>query len=114
MLAAGRRAFDAVVAMDSLIHYEVDDALDALSRLARGTTAHDGHVRAAHAAARAMHGVGRFFPKTDRAPSIVPVPVPLMVSSAQSRLGPAGWTVGTTRRVSRGFYTSQMMELVRA
>lgn len=114
MLAAAAGGFDAVVAMDSLIHYEIGDALDAVSRLSHGTTRRMTVTFAPRTPLLgAMHSVGRLFPKSDRAPSIVPVPVSRMMEAAQDRLGAAGWCVGATRRVSRGFYTSQMLELVR-
>ena len=61
-----------------------------------------------------MHFAGRFFPRSDRAPRIVPVPeraLRLLIAAERSL---AGWRVGRTLRISRGFYTSQAMELVRA
>jgi magnesium-protoporphyrin O-methyltransferase len=44
----------------------------------------------------------------------VPVPPHRLVALLEQSLGPLGWRVGHTQRVSRGFYTSQAMELVRS
>ncbi len=108
--ALGR--FDYCVAMDSLIHYDAPDvrtALDALApRLAQGmvwTFAPRTPLLAT------MHAVGRFFPRGDRAPRIVPLAESAVRTTVATALGGAGWTVGRTQVVSRGFYTSQAMEL---
>jgi len=104
--------FDHVIAMDSLIHYERDDALAAL-----GTLAH----RVDHSMVwtfapktpllTVMHTVGKLFPRGDRSPRIVPV-AEHAVRAAVGRL-PAfqGWKVAETQVVSSGFYTSQAMRL---
>jgi magnesium-protoporphyrin O-methyltransferase len=62
----------------------------------------------------AMHAVGRLFPKSDRAPSIEPISPSKLTGliGAEPRL--ASWSVARTRRISRGFYMSQAMELARA
>ena len=106
--ALGR--FDHAVAMDSLIHYELDDAVRAVAALAALA---DGSVACTFAprtpALAAMHAVGRLFPRGDRAPSIVPVPPAAMLRAVASD----GWRVARTERVASGFYTSQALELVR-
>jgi magnesium-protoporphyrin O-methyltransferase len=114
MLSGEHGTFDAVVAMDCLIHYAQADAVNALGTLALRT----GNAIVFTFAPRtlplaAMHGLGRLFPRSDRAPSIVPVrPDRLQASLADTRLL-SDWRAGHTARVSHGFYTSQMMELAR-
>ena len=65
--------FDYVVAMDSLIHYTAEDAVRVLQAWAPRTR---GSMLFTFAPSSpmllAMHAVGRFFPRSDRAPSIVP------------------------------------------
>ncbi len=58
----------------------------------------------------AMHEVGKFFPKSDRSPAIVPT----AEDDLRARLsGLKGWSIGRTQRIQSGFYTSQALELVR-
>ena len=57
-----------------------------------------------------MHEVGKFFPKSDRSPAIVPVGE----GELRERLARlSGWSIGRTQLVSSGFYKSQALELVR-
>jgi len=104
-------SFDHVVAMDSLIHYNVDDiaaVLTALAARTRGSIVFTFAPRTPLLAT--MHAVGRVFPRKDRAPFIEPVEE----KKLRARLaGLHGWRVGRTERVVSGFYTSQAMELVR-
>ena len=120
MLDEEHGRFDAVVAMDSLIHYRTPDMVGALVRLTART---ERRIVLTHAPAtaplRAMHAAGKLFPRSNRSPAIVPVePVRLRRSldRAFRAAGEAGtleraWAVGATRRVSSGFYTSQMLVL---
>ena len=57
-----------------------------------------------------MHTAGRLFPRGDRAPAIEPV-APARLATLLARDG--GPRIGRTRRIARGFYISQAMELVR-
>lgn len=104
-------SFDHVVAMDSLIHYNVDDiaaVLTALAARTRGSIVFTFAPRTPLLAT--MHAVGRVFPRKDRAPFIEPVEE----KKLRARLaGLHGWRIGRTERVVSGFYTSQAMELVR-
>lgn len=103
--------FAHVVAMDSLIHYEPEDLVAALAKLAQRTT----HSILFTFAPRttllaAMHNIGKVFPKSDRSPAIVPV----AEGELRERLVRLnGWSIGRTQRISSGFYTSQALELVR-
>lgn len=105
-------AFDHVLAMDSLIHYEPDAALAALARLApRVGTSIVWTFAPWSPLLGAMHAVGRILPGRDRAPRIVPVREAAVRDGLHAHPAFAGWTVGATQRVSGGFYTSQAMQL---
>ncbi len=111
MLDPSLGMFAHVAAMDSLIHYQPDDLVDALSQLAQRTTGSILFTFAPRTAMlTAMHEVGKFFPKSDRSPAIVPV----AEDDLRGRLARLpGWSVGRTQRISSGFYKSQALELVR-
>lgn len=112
MLDSRLGSFDHAVAMDSLIHYAADDIANALAALA--TRAHRSIVftfAPRTPALAAMHGLGRFFPRGNRAPAIQPIEE----AALRMRLADlGGWRVARTERIVSGFYTSQAMELVRA
>lgn len=110
MLAADLGEFDHVVAMDSLIHYETADAVRALSAWAprvRGSMLFTFAPRTP--ALAAMHAVGRWFPRGDRAPAIEPVAEGALRRELAQTL--PQWHPARTARVASGFYTSQAMEL---
>ncbi|MGY6710474.1 MAG: magnesium protoporphyrin IX methyltransferase [Rhizobiaceae bacterium] len=114
MLSADLGRFDAVVAMDSLIHYEPETALAALEKLAARTERQIVFTFAPWSPALGlMHRVGKFFPRGDKSPAIVPVRPDRIATGLAGRLGGNGWRPGETLRVSSGFYTSQMMEVTR-
>ena len=101
--------FDAVCAMDSLIHYTAADAVAAINRLAGRTD----RLMAVTIAPRtpllsAMHTAGKLFPRSDRAPSIQPV-----ATGAISRGLSAEWALRRSDVVSSGFYISRAMEVAR-
>ena len=115
MLSADLGRFDAVVAMDSLIHYEPETALAALASLAARTDRQIVFTFAPWSPALGlMHRVGKLFPRGDKSPAIVPVRPDRIADGLAGRLGAEGWRIGTTKRISSGFYTSQMMEVSRA
>lgn len=104
---------DYVVAMDSLIHYEAGDVLDAVARFA-ACARHKLLFTSAPwtPALGAMHFAGRFVPqRTDRSPAIVPIRIDRLRRDIDRRLGQDGWSAERTRRVSRGFYISQAIEV---
>lgn len=114
MLAPEHGQFEHVVAMDSLIHYATADVVRALAlvlpRVKRSvlfTFAPQTPLLAA------MHTVGRAFPRADRAPAIVPVREKHLRALLEADKGAAGWEIRRMHRVSRGFYISQAVELVR-
>jgi len=95
--------FDYIVCMDSIIHYEPDDAMAAIAGLARRA---DKAVLFTFAPRNfmlsTMLSVGKLFPRADRSPAIEPL------SEAQwRRLFP----IARTRKISAKFYISQAMEV---
>ena len=111
MLDPSLGVFAHVVAMDSLIHYQPEDLVDALSQLAGRTTHSILFTYAPRTTLLAtMHTIGKAFPKSDRSPAIVPV----AEDDLHRRLASLpGWSIGRTQRISSGFYKSQALELVR-
>jgi len=115
MLVPGQGDFDHVVAMDSIIHYELDDALAVIAGLAARARVSVLFTFAPRTRALAlMHAVGQWFPRGDRSPAIVPVAEERMRERLRGAPEFGGWTLGRSRRISRGFYTSHAMELRRA
>lgn len=114
MLDAGLGSFDHVVCMDSLIHYRAQDVTRALAGLAARTRSSLLFTYAPRTPAlAAMHAVGRLFPRSDRAPAIEPVAGPKLARLIGEEAGLSSCAIGRTLRVSRGFYTSQALELRR-
>jgi magnesium protoporphyrin O-methyltransferase len=114
MLDAQFGIFDHVVAMDSLIHYRPEDMVQSLSSLAPRirrsmlmTFAPKTPLLAA------MHFVGRAFPRGDRAPAIEPVAERSLKTRIKGERQLMSWSIGQDRRISRGFYTSHALELIR-
>ena len=114
MLKPPSGGFDAIVAMDSLIHYRTDDVLVALAVF----TGHADRAIVFTFAPRTlplalMHVAGRAFPRSDRAPSIVPTKPKVLRDAIDVHPGLGGFKPGRSERVQSGFYTSQALELVR-
>ena len=110
--ALGR--FDHVVGMDSLIHYEAPDMV----RMMVGLAARAERSVLTTFAPRTpmltvMHGVGRLFPRGDRAPAIAPIAEASLRRRIAAEPKLRGWCPGRTDRVAGGFYISQAFELVR-
>lgn len=111
MLDAALGRFDHVVAMDSLIHYRTEDALRALATLAQRTSGSMVFTFAPRTPLLSvMWTVGRLFPRSDRAPSIVPVSPDHLARLMDAEASLAGWQRGRTERIASGFYTSQACE----
>lgn len=114
MLDPALGAFDHVVAMDSLIHYEMKDVVGAIGRLAARTRRSIVFTFAPKTPALAtMHAVGKLFPRSDRAPAIVPVAHAALARAIGASPALEGWRIGRTLRIKSGFYTSEAMEVVR-
>ena len=107
-------SFDVVVAMDSLIHYSADDAVRVLHSWSRRTRQSMLFTFAPSSPMlRAMHTVGRLFPRGDRAPAIEPVGEAQLRRLLAGTVGLDTWTPRRTQRIVNGFYTSQAFELSR-
>ena len=110
--AVGR--FDHVVAMDSIIHYQTDDAVNALAQLADRTSGSIVFTFAPRTPVlAAMISLGRLFPRGDRAPWLEPMAESRIAHLMKGHRGLDGWSCGRTQRVSSGFYKSQAMEWLR-
>jgi magnesium-protoporphyrin O-methyltransferase len=114
MLDPSLGRFDHVVAMDSLIHYQARDIVRVLAGLGQRT---EGSILMTFAprtaALTVMHAVGRLFPRGDRAPSIEPVRQSTITRHMSADPVLSGWRTARTHRVSRGFYISNALEVVR-
>lgn len=114
MLASEHGAFDAVVAMDSIIHYGPKDMQRALLGLAaRCSTQMVVTVAPATPLLSAMWAVGKAFPRGDRSPAIVPVSPTKLVASLLADPAMSAWRAGGTKRVNSGFYISHAVEVKR-
>ncbi len=112
MLAFDNGRFDGIVAMDSLIHYDLADAADAVARIVDNTERQAVFTIAPYTPALgAMHRIGKLFPRSDRSPAVVPTKPRALAAAVKDR---NGVHVASTERVSSGFYISQGMEVHRA
>lgn len=110
MLSDETGMVDAVVAMDSLIHYKSEDIVDALGKLTKLSWGPIVFTIAPKTVPLTMmHLAGQAFPKSDRSPAIIPVGPNALVRKAEAEL--AGCQMAVGKRVSRGFYISQAMEV---
>ena len=107
MLGA-RGRFDVTVAMDSLIHYRLDDVADALAALAprSGTTLFTVAPRTPLLSA--MHAAGKLFPAGDRSPRIAPHGACALSRALTERGLPEPRAIA---RIHRGFYISGAWEV---
>ncbi|WP_022721591.1 magnesium protoporphyrin IX methyltransferase [Rhodopseudomonas sp. B29] len=113
MLDPALGEFDFVVAMDSLIHYLPHDICKMLATLASRTRRSMAVTFAPKTPLlAAMHFVGGFFPRADRAPAIEPISEAKLRDLIAADPALQSWHPGRTHRVSRGFYTSQALEMV--
>lgn len=115
MLDPQRGQFDFVVAMDSLIHYDLPDMLDAIGALARMTRQAVLTTFAPRTPALAMmHVVGRLLPHREhRAPAIEPVSESRLQDGIGAHPALVDWAPARGHRVNSGFYVSQAQELRR-
>jgi magnesium-protoporphyrin O-methyltransferase len=111
MLDPSLGTFDHVVAMDSIIHYQTEDAVAALAQLAQRTTRSMVFTFAPRTPLlAAMISVGRLFPRGERAPWLEPMAEDKIAALMAATPALDAWRCGRTQRVSSGFYKSQAME----
>ena len=112
MLDPSHGSVDAVVAMDSLIHYDLPQivgALDGLAARSRGPIVVT--VAPWTPLLGTLIGVQRLFPRRDRAPRIVPTSSRRLSDAIGRSPALGGWTMGRSDRIEQGFYRSQAYEL---
>ena len=115
MLAPALGHFDHVVAMDSIIHYQTEDAVQALAQLADRTSGSIVFTFAPRTPfLAAMISVGRLFPRGDRAPWLEPMAEERIARLMKAHGALDDWRCVRTQRVSSGFFKSQAMEWLRA
>lgn len=113
MLDPAYGAVDAVVAMDSLIHYDLPHVIGALVTLAARSSGPIVYTVAPWTAVLGpLLALGRLFPQRDRSPRIVPTAEKRLRAAVAMEPALREWTSGRTRRIERGFYRSQAYELV--
>lgn len=107
MGAPGLGNFDHVVAMDSLIHYSLDDMVAAVASFEKRANTVSFTFAPASMALMAMHRIGKLFPRGNRSPAINPV----YEDRLRIALGAAIPNALVTRdqRISSGFYTSHAL-----
>ncbi len=114
MLDKGLGHFDHVVAMDSIIHYQTDDAVNALAQLAERTRTSIVFTFAPRTPLlAAMISVGRLLPRSDRAPWLEPMAEKHIEKLMRVHESLAQWHCARSQQVSSGFYKSKAMEWVR-
>ena len=103
MTDPGLGAFDAVMAMDSLIYYGAEDIGRTLKALGQRTNQVVFTVAPRTVLLMAMWHTGKLFPRSDRSP----VMIPHGLKDLTRATGPGLTRVG---RVARGFYISDCLE----
>ena len=107
--------FDHVVCMDSIIHYGPADVERVLASLAQRTNKSVLFTFAPRTPLLTlMHTVGKAFPRSDRAPMIVPISQAHLLNVVDRNPIFGNWQSARTQRVQGSFYISQAMELVRS
>ncbi len=116
MLTADANAFDYVVALDSLIHYEPKDIVNAISLLQNNTRNQDGRVLFTFApkspTQTLLSRVGKLLSTTERSPAVKPVTEKLLRLLIDKQLHNRT-RILNTQRVSSIYYQSQGVELTR-
>ncbi len=114
MLKPVAHRFDHICAMDSLIHYNAADVTKALGLLARSASSSILFTFIPRTPLLVtMHAAGRMFPRSDRSPALRPLGETAIRKLIHAQPEMAAWSPRRTQYVSRGFYTSQALELVR-
>ena len=108
-------AFDHVVAMDSLIHYEGADIARTLAALApRVGGSLIFTIAPRTPALTVMHAVGQLFPRGNRSPAIAPISVDRLTRNMEKQASLQDWRISQSKRIVSGFYISQAVEARRS
>jgi magnesium-protoporphyrin O-methyltransferase len=114
MLDAAFGSFDYAVMMDSIIHYDTEDALAALAKISARTSRAISFTFAPRTRMLSlMHGIGKLFPRGDRAPAIEPQREAQLCAAICDRAEFSEFRLSRTHRVDSKFYISQALELVK-
>ncbi|MEM9745003.1 MAG: magnesium protoporphyrin IX methyltransferase [Pseudomonadota bacterium] len=106
--------FDYTVAMDSLIHYNLPDAIAALGVLAARTRQAVCFTYVPRTPVlAALHAIGQWFPRDNRSPDVSPNSPKAVAEAVRSDLAPAGWSMTDQARVDTFFYKSHGVALRR-
>jgi magnesium-protoporphyrin O-methyltransferase len=101
--------------MDSIIHYQTDDAVHALAQLAERTSKSIIFTFAPRTPMLAMMiSVGRLLPRSDRAPWLEPMAETRIAQLMNHHASLNDWQCARAHKVSSGFYKSKAMEWVRS
>ncbi len=112
MLLDGRGKFDYVVAMDSLIHYGVEDITVALSRLAENTTNSILFTVAPKTMfLSSVLALGKLLPQSDRSPRIVPVSCKALNKYLRMTRNLKETEVEVLKRIKVSFYISEALKI---
>ncbi len=105
--------FDHMVAMDSIIHYDAPDMAAMVARILPRIRRSAIFTYAPRTPLlTAMHAAGKLFPRSDRAPAIVPVSGSHLMQLLSGHAG-TDWNTGRRHRVNSTFYISEAREVVR-
>ncbi len=111
MLDPSLGTFDYVLAMDSIIHYELPEMMAVLTALApRVRERMLITVAPRTPMLTVMRAVGRLFPRADRAPAIVPVSDYAFRKAFAAVPALDTWGIVGTRLVESGFYRSMAIK----
>lgn len=115
MAALATGEFDHVLAMDSLIHYDVADGIRVLARLAPRVRESMVFTHAPSTLMlEIMHAAGSLFPRGDKAPAIQPVSGGRLARLMDAEAELSSWKRGRVSRINCGFYISEARELRRS
>jgi magnesium-protoporphyrin O-methyltransferase len=114
MAALATGEFDHVVAMDSLIHYDVADGVRVLGSLAPRVRKSMVFTHAPSTLLlEMMWASGKLFPRSDRSPAIQPVSGKSLSRMIARESNLEHWSEARVQRINCGFYISQACELRR-
>ncbi|MGA1372934.1 MAG: magnesium protoporphyrin IX methyltransferase [Pseudomonadales bacterium] len=113
MTRADLGEFDHMVAVDSIIHYDAPDMAAMVAKILPRIRRSAIFTHAPRTPMLlAMHAAGKFFPRSDRAPAIVPVSGRRLMDLLAAETSDS-WRAGRKLRVNTAFYISEAREVVR-